>query len=278
MAMMASPAVILLFSAGLALGQDERVAVNGKEYPLDMAFNSADDQYEGCAKNMANFVEAIFLKRELRNNDEFGDAWREVEQAHYCDNPGHGLTRNHCIALFMYTGTGVYYSFNSAVRNGKEKYNSLTFEWYSLQFFITEALQILQGKTTCRWTYRGTRLEFDKDIKHKEIRLGAFTSSSLNHSIAQAFGNTSCFTTYTCYGVYIAQYSPFDEEEVLIPPYETFVVIDVLSRASDPDLWCDTVYVLNSTGTRSDLNCAVVTLPFFSITKSHVGLLKLGFS
>ncbi len=48
------------------------------------------------------------------------------------------------------------------------------------------------------------------------------------------------------------------EREVLIPPYETFNVTAVKTIEDQKDLWCDTVYELESFGNRSDLNCALV--------------------
>lgn len=260
MKMMAYPALILILTAGVALGQDERRAINGQVYPLDMELDSVDDQYDGCRKKMAELVKDTFFPEELNNTERFGEAWRKGEREDYCNSPGHGLSRNNCIALFVYTDT-VHQTFNPAVRHGKTKYTSSTFEWYSLQFYLTEALQILKASGN-HWelTYRGTNVSFDKNVLNKEVRFGSFASSSRNYTIAQGFGNESCFQIFTCLGVSIQNYSYFpSEEEVLIPPYETFVVTDVLNKTAIPDLWCETVYVLNSTGTRSDLNCAVAS-------------------
>jgi len=56
----------------------------------------------------------------------------------------------------------------------------------------------------------------------------------------------------------VTKYSRFcEQEEVLIPPYETFTVTDVKTRAEQKYLWCDTVFTLKRYSTRSDLNCAV---------------------
>ncbi|XDV11962.1 hypothetical protein PO909_000739 [Leuciscus waleckii] len=123
-----------------------------------------------------------------------------------------------------------------------------------------EAIQILKKtQTKCYNTYRGTKVEFDKTVKGKEVRFGQFASSSLDRSIAaNKFGNKSCFEIYTCYGADVTKYSRFHEEkEVLIPPYETFTVSDVKQRSDHADLWCGTVYILKSYTTRSFLNCAV---------------------
>ncbi len=47
---------------------------------------------------------------------------------------------------------------------------------------------------------------------------------------------------------------------MLIPPYEKFKVTAVKTKGQE-GAWCDTVFVLNSTGTRSDLNCALFKKP-----------------
>ncbi|ROL51120.1 hypothetical protein DPX16_12029 [Anabarilius grahami] len=60
----------------------------------------------------------------------------------------------------------------------------------------------------------------------------------------------------------VAKYSKLNhEKEVLIPPYEKFKVVDVKTKVKQKYLWCETVFVLNSTGTRSDLNCALLKKP-----------------
>lgn len=224
-----------------------------------MARNSVDDKYEGCAKSMANLVKDKVFDRKPSDGTLFHFAWKEATQS--CDNPGYNLTLNHCIALSMYTGVDIHREFNAAVREGRSMYRSQTYTWSTLHFYLTEALQILQGQPHCRQTYRGTPLSFNTDVKNKEIRLGTFASSSLHRKIAMQFGTKSCFEINTCYGADIAWYSQFkDEAEVLIPPYETFVVTDVLHKTSHADLWCETVYVLKSSGTRSFLNCAVAQI------------------
>lgn len=223
-----------------------------------MQLDSVDDKYEGCAKNMTNLVNNIFFPREHVNASLFERAWNVAMREPSCENPGNGLTKDHCIALYLYTGDAVYFAFNSAVRKGRTMYNTWAYEWYSFQFLLTEAMQILQPKANCRVTYRRTKNYYDKNVKNTEMRFGQFASSSLSRYKNLNFGSKSCFQIWTCYGAYISKYSVYEnEEEVLIPPYETFVITDVLSKTATTDLWCETVYVLNSTGTRSDLNCAV---------------------
>jgi len=227
-----------------------------------MAENSVDDQfylwYNWCAKKMERRVQTEFLKKEMTDT-KFATVWRDAENNH--KPPGDHLSKNHSVAIYTYTNSDftLYQKFNNDVRTGKQKYKDGTYSWYSLHFWLTEAIQILKKtQNKCYNTYRGTNVDFDKNVKGREVRFGQFASSSLNRSVAEVFGTISCFEIYTCKGADVANYSRFPEEkEVLIPPYETFTVSDVkVKYMYNPDLWCDTVYTLESYSTRSDLNCA----------------------
>ncbi|XP_050956046.1 GPI-linked NAD(P)(+)--arginine ADP-ribosyltransferase 1 [Labeo rohita] len=244
-----------LFFISAALEQDHRAAAEGPIYPFNMALNSVDDQYDGCTKEMAHLVMTEYLEKELNNSAEFQMAWQEAKNN--ASAPEDDLTENHSIAIYVYTDKDVYREFNKAVRSEKDKYQNMTFPWYSLHFLLTEAIQILKKtQKGCKSTYRGTHVRFDKDVLNTEVRFGSFTSSSLNRTVAEDFGNAFCFEIYTCEGAEVTHYSKFpDEDEVLIPPYETFKVTGVINRTDENDLWCDTVFTLESSGKISDLNC-----------------------
>uniref|UniRef100_A0A8C2HVF9 NAD(P)(+)--arginine ADP-ribosyltransferase n=1 Tax=Cyprinus carpio TaxID=7962 RepID=A0A8C2HVF9_CYPCA len=234
-------------------------AAKGQIFSLDMALNSVDDQYEGCRKNMTNLVETRYLKKELNNSrNNFKTAWQEGEK--YSKEPENNLTKNHSIAIYVYTGDKVFRDFNNETRYGKQNYTNETYNWYSLHFLLTEAIQILKKtQNTCNITYRRTKVEFDKNVLNKEVRFGQFASSSFDHNKgAKIFGTVSCFEIYTCEGAEVTKYSKLSHErEVLIPPYETFKVTSIRTKRDKKDLWCDTVYTLKNTGKTSDLNCAI---------------------
>uniref|UniRef100_A0A8C1CIT2 NAD(P)(+)--arginine ADP-ribosyltransferase n=2 Tax=Cyprinus carpio TaxID=7962 RepID=A0A8C1CIT2_CYPCA len=244
---------LLLISA--ALEQGHRAAAEGLIYPFNMALNSVDDQYDGCTEEMAHLVMTEYLQKELNNSAAFKMAWQEAENN--TSAPEDDLTENHLIAIYVYTDKEVYREFNNAVRREKEKYKNMTYPWFSLHFLLTEAIQLLKKtQEGCKSTYRGTDVEFDRDVLNAEVRFGSFTSSSLNRTVAEGFGNVFCFEIYTCEGAEVANYSKFpDEDEVLIPPYETFKVTAVRNRTDQNDLWCETVFTLESSGKISDLNC-----------------------
>ncbi|KAK7166942.1 hypothetical protein R3I94_001362 [Phoxinus phoxinus] len=237
--------------------QDDRTAAERQIYPLDMAENSVDDQFYSCTDEMENRVQTEFLKKEM-SDSEFAVVWKHGEKI---KTAGDNLSKNHLVAMYVYTNSefNLFEKFNNAVRTDKHKYKDGTYSWYSLHFWLTEAIQILKKtQASCFDTYRGTNVSFDKDVKGKEVRFGQFASSSLNSSIsAKKFGDISCFEIRTCSGANVTKYSRFPkEEEVLIPPYETFTVTNVKQRAEQKYLWCETVYILKSCKTRSDLNCA----------------------
>ncbi|XP_067310515.1 erythroblast NAD(P)(+)--arginine ADP-ribosyltransferase-like [Pseudorasbora parva] len=246
---------LLIISA--ALGQDHRVAADKEPYPLDMAVNSTDDEYDGCTENMTRLVETEYLKRELAmSKSSFKEAWQEAEIKHR--KPENNLTRNHSIAMYVYTDRKVYFVFNNDTHHGKHSYTNKTYEWYSLYFLLTKAIQILkQTQDKCIVSYRNTNVKFNKNVLNTIVRFGSFTSSSYNFKNKTIFGNVSCFEINTCYGANVSKYSKLPhEKEVLIPPYEMFRVTNIKSRSD-----CETVYTLNSTGKQSDLNCALFTRP-----------------
>ncbi|KAL1278825.1 hypothetical protein QQF64_025498 [Cirrhinus molitorella] len=243
-----------------ALGQDHRVTVEGEILSLDMALDSVDDQYDSCTEKMMNLLKLKYLAKERSGSAEFDKTWQEGEEN--AKKSEDNLQQIHSVAIHVYTNkdSKVYSNFNNATRTDKQKYREGAFTWYSLHFLLTKAIQILKKtQNRCYVTYRGTNVKFD--VRSEEVRLSSFSSSSLDRKVIQGFGNVSCFEIYTCQGANLTKYSKYPEEkEVLIPPYETFKVTAVKNRTDQPDLWCDTVFVLNSTGTRSNLKCAAAEI------------------
>ncbi|ROL49879.1 GPI-linked NAD(P)(+)--arginine ADP-ribosyltransferase 1, partial [Anabarilius grahami] len=230
-------------------------------FPLDMALNSVDDQYDGCTENMTYLVETKYLKRELNiSKSDFKRAWQAGEI--YATVPENNLTKNHSISIYVYTDRTVYEDFSNDTRYGKQNYTVEAYEWYSLYFLLTKAIQILkETQDECFQTYRRTKVNFTENVLNTTVRFGSFASSSLDRN-RKIFGNVSCFEIYTCYGANVSKYSKFPrEKEVLIPPYETFNVTDVKTIADQKDLWCETVYTLKSSGNTSYLNCTLFTRP-----------------
>ncbi|XP_056308839.1 LOW QUALITY PROTEIN: T-cell ecto-ADP-ribosyltransferase 2-like [Danio aesculapii] len=246
--------------------QDHRVtAVEEPIFPLDMALNSADDQFDGCSDKMAIKVDNYYLNNEKNGNPNFKTAWEIGEKNAVKPSPENPLSRNHLIAIYVYTDRIVYEDFNKAVRNGKPTYENSNYKWYSLHFLLTDAVQILKkSQDDCYNTYRGTNVKInDANVLNTEVRLGTFVSSSLDPNKIKPFGKKSCFEIRTCKGADISKYSKLPhEKEVLIPPYETFKVTKVQRKTENKNLWwCETVFTLESYEKKSDLNCTLFKTP-----------------
>ncbi|XP_073712852.1 ecto-ADP-ribosyltransferase 5-like [Misgurnus anguillicaudatus] len=255
---MLSTAALILIVTSKVLGQDDRRAVKGQIYPLDMAPDSVDDLYEGCTEKMKTLVERDYFNTEIAaNKSGFEKAWNIGKDKF--PEPQDNLARNNLIAIYVYTGVieGLYKEFNQDVRNGKQTYQNKTFSWYLLYYWLTRAIQILnETQNGCIFTYRGTQDTFKGEL-NSEIRFGSFASSSRDQTEANKFGTESCFEIRTCLGADVSKYSwKPNQKEVLIPPYETFKVTNI-RKSKKKGNRCNTVFELKSTGIRSFLNCAV---------------------
>ncbi|XP_065108674.1 erythroblast NAD(P)(+)--arginine ADP-ribosyltransferase-like [Paramisgurnus dabryanus] len=258
--MLTTAALILIVTSKVVLGWDGRRADEGKKYSLDMALDSVDDMYDHCESKMRMAVRTTFLFKEMcANVDTFGQVWAYSTGG----IPGPDKLKNyHLVAIYIYTDDSIYGKFNRDVRIGRKDYKGKKYTWNSLHFLLTEAIQILKKKQKkCITTYRGTNHTFNENVLNTEIRFGSFTSSSTKKKIAMGFGSESCFEIQTCYGADVSKYSRNPgEKEVLIPPYETFKVTAIVKKDQKKSAWCKTVFMLKSSGYRSDLNCAVVSI------------------
>ncbi|XP_039660139.1 GPI-linked NAD(P)(+)--arginine ADP-ribosyltransferase 1-like [Perca fluviatilis] len=266
MALMVVLAAVLLtygVSPGIGMRARESDAVAGKNsvFPLDMAENSVDDMYDGCEDKMKQRVTED-LKNEKNNNPNFTEVWdRSENEVHWSEELTEVLTKNQSVAIRTYTDEGVYGDFNAAVRTQGPRYNT-TFGYHALHFLLTTAIQDIRAfdKNECLTGYRRVNVSFSQDVENTSIRFGSFTSASLGgYADEDLFGNKSCFEILTCMGANITLYSIFpDESEVLIPPHEVFNVVVIKNRSTmQPDLPCEVVYKVRSTGYVSKLNCAL---------------------
>ncbi|XP_031414400.1 ecto-ADP-ribosyltransferase 5-like [Clupea harengus] len=226
-------------------------------FPLNMAPYSVDDDYEGCSAEMSKLVDTKYLPSEISGT--FEEAWRNTKnEIQGMKQQLDHLTINHAIAIRLYTHKELkmYLDLNNAVRTGKKHYTT-TFMYHSLHFLLTDAIQHLNPEGACFKVYRRTDLDFTN--QNPSIRFGSFTSTSLHTNISAEFGSKSCFEVLTCYGANVTKYSKHPEEnEVLIPPYETFTIKEVIRNGDDQTaMKCETVYQLESSGIESNLRCAM---------------------
>ncbi|XP_069737814.1 GPI-linked NAD(P)(+)--arginine ADP-ribosyltransferase 1 [Phaenicophaeus curvirostris] len=227
------------------------------DVPLDFAPNSFDDRYEGCGRAMRDELESLNLS-EFTSNDVYAKAW-VLAAAEWHNRRGRlppGLRPEQVVALLAYTQHGpLFQAFNAAAREaGRSRRHYLeNFHFKTLHFLLSEALRLLrdaESSPRCYRVYRGVRGVRFAARRHRHVRFGQFTSTSLREDSTSPFGRDTFFTVETCYGVPIREFSFFPgEDEVLIPPFEVFKVVDVNYREDGADI------ELRSWGANSTYNC-----------------------
>ncbi|XP_038136538.1 erythroblast NAD(P)(+)--arginine ADP-ribosyltransferase-like [Cyprinodon tularosa] len=245
----------------LCCNLQEIFGLEDQSFPLDIAEESVDDMYRNCDTKMEKKVKEDYFKKES-NNKLFRGVWNKAENCAQNnmikrEKEDKKLTEYNMQAICVYTAggqTNFYQIFNQAVRIMRRNYSS-SFEFHSLHFWLTRAIQIL-NTPQCKTTYRRTKAEFTGNV-NQEMRFGAFTSSSELTNLTH-FGKNTCFKIHTCYGANLKAYPVLGnyEKEWLIPPYEKFKITskDKADGLSD----CDSVFTLNSTGILSNLNCSLI--------------------
>ncbi|KAM8842736.1 LOW QUALITY PROTEIN: ecto-ADP-ribosyltransferase 5-like [Synchiropus picturatus] len=252
---MAVMLLLLTFGVGLGSTMDAVHAATD----LDLAPNSVDNMYNGCVSHMEK-LGAAFLEKEKTRNLNFKLAWNKAQQIYkpgsrqkfkqFLDKTTGDMSLKEKMAVYAYTldHPKLYAEFNQAVRTEGSSYRT-TFQYHALHFYLTTAVRKVKLKqgTSCRTVYCRVGLSFRRDVMNKSFRFGSFTSSSMDGYASPAFGKT-CFKIETCFGGH--------ERELLIPPYEVFVVTAVRKK---PLPTCDVEHQVKSTGkTQSKLNCALV--------------------
>ncbi|NXP26586.1 NARE ribosyltransferase, partial [Scytalopus superciliaris] len=224
---------------------------------LDMAPNSFDDQYRGCSNEMARAVRAL-NRTEFVPDGVYAEAWVKA-LAKWQSHPfvESRLRPEQAVALMAYSmEEGLYLQFNKAVRSaGRSRQEYLrNFPFKVIHFLLTKALDDLrkdQSHPRCLSVYRGTEGIWFTTKPSQIIRFGQFASSSLLKNVSEHYGTDTFFEVKTCHGANIRSFSSYpEEEEVLIPPFETFNVTSV-TRENDK-----TYIQLRSHGVYSKYNCA----------------------
>ncbi|KAM4908010.1 erythroblast NAD(P)(+)--arginine ADP-ribosyltransferase-like [Sylvia borin] len=230
-----------------------------KEVPLDMAWESFDDQYCGCGPEMTAALRAL-NRSEFRKNPLFARVWPRAVAVWQSNGSRVSplSSPDQAIAITAYTMDDLYEEFNKAVHSAgssRQEYRK-NFHFKTLHFLLTQALGTLRHaeKKQCRRVFRGVHDIRFKARRGQRVRFGQFTSTSLSIETAQSFGRSTIFQVHTCHGADIHQFSIFpQEEEVLIPPFETFEVTKVIQDMCSTRIW------LRSTGTFSKYDCEWVS-------------------
>ncbi|NWI96421.1 NAR4 ribosyltransferase, partial [Pitta sordida] len=207
---------------------------------MDMAPHSFDDQYLECREEMMDELDqGDYFQKEIAANKDYLSLWKKAQEA-FSKSPV-GLLRemhdSHAIVLMAYTMNSSLHSqlnwATSTVGISPEHYrHNFSFKYF--HFYLTTAIQIMKewqdsqesmGKPKCYQVHRGVK---DLRIKARvgsRVRFGRFTSTSRFRNEAQKFGNETFFTVTTCLGAAVQGFSYYtSEKEVLIPPYEIFLV------------------------------------------------------
>ncbi|XP_066060288.1 NAD(P)(+)--arginine ADP-ribosyltransferase 2-like isoform X2 [Chamaea fasciata] len=242
------------------------VATAAEEVIMDMAQDSFDDQYLKCSVEMSEKFQEL-QGSDFHENVEFKENWaKAMDEWKNRGSISSPLTPDQAVALMAYSmkKTNLYRQFNMAVQtagSSSGKYRN-EFHFKSLHFLLTRAIQTLRP-TTCLNVFRGVTGYTFKVTPGDEVRFSQFTSTSLRKKVAQDYGKDTMFQVYTCHGADIQKFSyNKSEQEVLIPPFETFKVIKATPEGEQ--------IVLQSTRTFSNYDCG--SLPRNSL---HLGGLLL---
>uniref|UniRef100_H9GP20 NAD(P)(+)--arginine ADP-ribosyltransferase n=1 Tax=Anolis carolinensis TaxID=28377 RepID=H9GP20_ANOCA len=217
------------------------------DIPLTMAPNSYDDQYIGCPSTMEDKLMDP-TKNEFAPGKKYTYIWENAVSFWNQSKGSVLLPENfkkvYGVALLAYTAVAICGKSTTSYEKD--------FHFKSFDFLVTKAIEVLKASQTgCYDVYRGvSNLRFTVPDPNKPVRFGHFTSSSLSKEVAEYFGTDTFFTIKTCYGAKIIDFSYFpSEEEVLIPPYETFKVVGV------KEVGGKTQITLHSDSKSSNFNC-----------------------
>uniref|UniRef100_A0A8C3UMT9 NAD(P)(+)--arginine ADP-ribosyltransferase n=1 Tax=Catharus ustulatus TaxID=91951 RepID=A0A8C3UMT9_CATUS len=221
-------------------------------YPLDMAPDSFDDQYQGCGPAMEEALPGLICS-ELQKNPRFAEVWPKAEaEWQKLGSPVSPLSSpDQAIAIMAYVAPNLHDYFNvnvSVVGRSPQEYQD-NFHFKTLHFLLSKAVATLraaQGQK-CQSVFHLAGYMFyanPGDI----VRFGQFARSW--GAIGDSESAVTVFKVQTCHGADISSFSGSpDRVMMLIPPYEKFKVTNV-SRY----LWKMEIS-LESIGTYSTYNC-----------------------
>lgn len=248
---------LILLTFVLCLALPIATAQEPQHIELSMMDGCIDDMFESCVEKMSEKVQEVYFPREIQNSP-FQNAWNLAESCAKSNldklpNEDKALTKDHLQAICIYTNatTKMFARLNEQVRNGASSYDTPDFQYHALYYWLATAIDTL-GKS-CEVTYKRTGNVYSGQVGSK-MRFGYFASSSRSPFVVE-YGNETCFHIKTCSGGYIGNYSVVpSEEEVLIPSYEEFQIKDIVAD-SYGGFKCKKIFVLESVGYSSKLNC-----------------------
>ncbi|NXJ10140.1 NAR4 ribosyltransferase, partial [Odontophorus gujanensis] len=228
----------VLLMASILLLVLQRLAVS--HLMMDMALHSFDDQYLGCREQMMEELEqGDYFQKEIAASKNYSSLWKKAQEA-LLKSPV-GLLRemhdSHATVLMAYTMNSSLHSqlnWATSIAGRSPEHYRHNFSFKYFHFYLTTAIQIMKqwqsskdnmGKRHCYRVHRGVKDLYIEAAVGSTVRFGRFTSTSRLWNEAQRFGNETLFTVKTCLGAAMQGFSYYtSEKEVLIPPYEIFLV------------------------------------------------------
>uniref|UniRef100_A0A8B9QJT4 NAD(P)(+)--arginine ADP-ribosyltransferase n=1 Tax=Apteryx owenii TaxID=8824 RepID=A0A8B9QJT4_APTOW len=217
----------LLASLLLLIFSLQRLAMS--QHMMDMALHSYDDQYLGCREQMMEELErGDYFQKEIAANKNYLSLWKKAQEALLKSPVGllREMHESRATVLMAYTMNSSLHSqlnWATSIAGSSPEHYRHNFSFKYFHFYLTTAIQIMKqwqsskesiGKRKCYRAIVGSR-----------VRFGHFTSTSCLWKEAQKFGNETLFTVVTCLGAAVQGFSHYmSEKEVLIPPYEIFLV------------------------------------------------------
>ncbi|XP_062442136.1 ecto-ADP-ribosyltransferase 4 isoform X2 [Rhea pennata] len=216
----------------------QRLAMS--QHMMDMALHSYDDQYLGCREQMMEELErGNYFQNEIAAKKNYLSLWNKAREA-LLKSPA-GLLRemheSHAIVLMAYTMNSSLHSqlnWATSIAGSSPEHYRHNYSFKYFHFYLTTAIQIMKQwqsskenveKRKCYQVHRGVKDLYIKATVGSRVRFGRFTSTSRLWKEAQKFGNETLFTVITCLGAAVQGFSHYtSEKEVLIPPYEIFLV------------------------------------------------------
>lgn len=165
----------------------------------------------------------------------------------------------HAVAILVFTlNLNVSSDFTKAMTRaaGSAGQYRQSFHFKYLHYHLTSAIQLLRKDSSTKNGSLCYKVHHRmKDVNTgvsvgSTIRFGQFLSASLLKEETQVSGNQTLFTTLTCLGASVQDFSL--RKEVLIPPYELF---EVVSKNCTPK---GDLINLRSAGNVSTYNCQLL--------------------
>ncbi|XP_054575222.1 ecto-ADP-ribosyltransferase 4 isoform X1 [Eptesicus fuscus] len=228
---------------------------------FDLAPDSFDDQYQGCSQQvMEELSQGDYVTEELEAQTNYYKAWNSAHLTWL--NRAKALPKNmtitHAVAILVYTlNNNVRSEFTkamaSAARSPWQYKHSFHFKY--LHYYLTSAIQLLRKGIAMKNDSLCYQVHHEADFYLKAyigatLRFGQFLPTSLLRKEAQESGNQTLFTIFTCLGAPVQDFSL--REEVLVPPYELFEVVNMSYHPRGN--WLQ----LRSTGNLSTYNCQLL--------------------